>query len=294
MAIYLGLDCGGSSCRALALDDSLEPVFLAQGGSANLATSSDATLDRSLRRALEGVPTVDYVCACFAGLMNENRTEQATQLLQKLLPHATIWLEPDFAAALRACPTGTTACVIAGTGSIVCSHAKGQLVKSGGGGYLIGDEGSGFRYGQAALRHYIRRYPDISDSLRHAVEYVIGGQGPNEITVQLYRTASPAAVIAGLSTALLKDAQAKDPYALAALDRESEGLAAVVSEHLVRYHRDEQPQLGLAGGLWKRSLFREAFVSAIRRLHPDIEVRRAEMPPVRGAALLAYEKATQS
>jgi N-acetylglucosamine kinase-like BadF-type ATPase len=292
MAIYLGLDCGGSACRAMAIDDTGEPVFLAQGGSANIATTPVDTLDRSLRRALDGVPHVDVVCACFAGMVNAERRSQAQEMLRPLLPGARLFVEPDYAAALRACPEGTTACVISGTGSIVCSRVEGQLVRSGGRGYLLGDEGSGFRYGRAALRRFLDDPDTASPQLTRAIYCLLETKDPDEATVRLYSCGSPASLLAGLSTALLKDAQAKETYALQALESESGLLAGIAATHLSRYHPLEgRPQLGLGGGLWKRSVFRDAFARAMKALAPDIAVVKSEMPPVRGAALLAKEAA---
>lgn len=290
MPVYLGLDCGGSSCRALAIDETGEPVFLAQGGSANLATTPEATLDRSLRRALEGVPHVDAACACFAGLVTQERRDYAAEMLRPLLPGVRLRVEPDYAAALRACPDGTTLCVISGTGSIVCSQTEAGVIRSGGKGYILGDEGSGFQYGRAALRHYLDDPDAASGQLRQAIVCLMESLVPDEIIVRVYAAAAPAALLAGLATALLKDAQAKEPYALRALAEQSHALATIAAEHLNRYHQGmKSPQIGLAGGLWKRSLFRDAFSKAVATMRGDAVVLKSELPPVRGAALLARD-----
>lgn len=274
----------------MAVDDSGEPVFLAQGGSGNLMSTPEAILDRSLRRALEGVPKVDVVCACFAGLLNEQQRQAAVDRLKPLVPGARIRVEPDYAAALRACAVGTTACVIAGTGSIVCSRTNAGLVKSGGRGYLLGDEGSGFRYGLAALRYFLRNAPSSSDTLREGVRCLFDTLDPEAITARVYAATAPAALISGLSTALLKDASAKQEYAVRALQSESDDLAEVVASHLRTHHKGvPSPRVGLAGGLWRRSLFRTAFEDALAKRLPTAFVSKSEMPPVRGAALLAME-----
>jgi N-acetylglucosamine kinase-like BadF-type ATPase len=275
----------------MVIDELGEPVFLAQGGSGNLMSTPEATLDRSLRRALEGVPEVDVACACFAGLLNEGQRHAAVERLKPLLPGAQILVEPDYAAALRACPEGTTACVIAGTGSIVCSRAEGRLVKSGGGGCLLGDEGSGFRYGLIALRHFLRNPDHTTESLQQGVWCLFDTADREAITERVYTAASPAALISGLSTALLKDAQSGESYAETALASESQALAFVTLNHMMKHHpNNPAPQLGLAGGLWRRAGFRVAFQCAMASVLPNARVVKSEMPPVRGAALLAMER----
>lgn len=292
MALYLGLDCGGSSCRALVLDDDLEPVFLAQGGSANLATTPDHVLDRSLHRALEGLPPVDYVCACFAGLISPARRVQAEAMLRPLIGDAQLWLEPDYVAALWAAPPETDVCVIAGTGSVVCSWVEGRVERSGGGGYLLGDEGSGFDYGRAALRHFLEAPLAASPGLRHAVSMTFRCDEPDAVRAALYAASAPAAMLSSLATAFGQDALAGEPYALEYLATRSQILAETVIRHLEQWHPERRDaQVALTGGLWKRAVFREAFVAALDGCREGIKVVKSTQPPVRGAALLARDRA---
>lgn len=294
MPLYLGLDCGGSSCRALVLDDDLEPVFLAQGGSANLSTTPESVLDRSLHRALDGLPTVDFTCACFAGMISPAKRAQAEAILRPLVGDGVLWIEADFVAALRAAPESSDACVIAGTGSVVCSWVNDHVERSGGGGYLLGDEGSGYRYGRAALRAFLFNPDSASDSLRYAVNMTFRTDDPGEVMSTLYSAPAPASMLAGLSTALAQDVAARVPYAVETLRDESRLLAAIVDGHLTRWHPTlEGGQVALAGGLWKRSVFRDAFNEALRELRPEALAVKSTQPPVRGAALLARDRALQ-
>jgi N-acetylglucosamine kinase-like BadF-type ATPase len=274
----------------MVVDESAQPVFLAQGGSANFATNNEATLRRSLERALQDVPEVEVACACFAGLVSQERATEARRLVQSIVVARDIQILPDYAAALRACPEGTTLCVVAGTGSVVCSRVNGGVVKSGGGGYLLGDEGSGFQYGRAAVAQFVRHPSDASVALRSAIEQVFESTEPATIIERLYGAHSPASLLAGLATALLRDAQSQVPYALLVIRNQSRGLAEVALEHMSTYHTGlENPMIGLAGGLWKRASFRDAFAEAIHAVLPTAVIVKSEMPPVRGAALLAME-----
>src|SRR5262249_47577599 len=63
---------------------------------------------------------------------------------------------PDYVAAFLAAPRGTDACIVAGTGSVVCSRAAdGGYRVSGGRGWILGDHGSAARLGRAALEHFV-------------------------------------------------------------------------------------------------------------------------------------------
>ncbi|MEQ1822349.1 MAG: BadF/BadG/BcrA/BcrD ATPase family protein, partial [Fimbriimonadaceae bacterium] len=137
--LFLGIDGGGSTCRAVVIDEFDKTVFQGQGGASNFSSTPARTLRRSVARALEAAPKVDQICGCFAGLINSEARDRARELVGTLLPDCPITLTADYAAALRASPPDTTACLIAGTGSIVCSITPEGYVKSGGGGPLLGD-----------------------------------------------------------------------------------------------------------------------------------------------------------
>ena len=63
---------------------------------------------------------------------------------------------PDYVAAFLAAPPDSDLCIVAGTGSVVCSRAvDGSFLISGGRGWILGDHGGAARLGQAALEHYV-------------------------------------------------------------------------------------------------------------------------------------------
>src|SRR5438105_3244428 len=127
--IWLGLDGGGSSLRALAVDERGETVFSGQSGPANLLSTPSESLALHFEKALQGVPMPEAICGCFAGLLTNTDREQAIELLAHYFPKALLRVEPDYAAALAA-EQDADLCVVAGTGSIVCSNYRGKLVKS--------------------------------------------------------------------------------------------------------------------------------------------------------------------
>ena len=102
MAIFLGLDCGGSSSRALALDESGNRVYERSSGSANLSSTPYARLRRNLNTVLQGAPAPTSVCGCFAGLIDEETRQTALEILREAFPSARLAAVPDFAAAFHA------------------------------------------------------------------------------------------------------------------------------------------------------------------------------------------------
>ncbi|MBX3117524.1 MAG: hypothetical protein KF784_00545 [Fimbriimonadaceae bacterium] len=293
MHIALGLDCGGSSCRAMAQNESDEVVFQGQSGPANIATTPPAKLRASLEKALAGCPTPDTVCGCFAGLLTAKDRQQAIKTLREIFPAATIRAEPDYYAALMACVPGTDICVIAGTGSLICSRHNDTVVKSGGKGYLLGDWGSAYRYGKAALEHYLERPDQASAALVAAIEDRFQSREQNEIIARLYRGGAPAPALAKLVDAFVKDARAGEAYATQELKTQTKRLVEAVKQHKDQYLQGQERILVcLSGGLWDASgIFREAFDVECQRSMPDIiiETQRIQRAPVYGAIALAKE-----
>ena len=288
----MGLDCGGSSSRVLAVDGAGQVLYQGQSGAANLITTPDDRLRRNLSHAIKGCPIPTYVCGCFAGLINEEIRERGTLHLRQLFPAAKVRAEPDYSAAFYACPPTTDICVISGTGSLVCSRHEGKIVKSGGRGFVLGDEGSSFQYGRDAVAHFLRHPATSTQRLRQAFLEHFESPDESSIVASVYGAGTPAAVLSKFARVLGQDAQAGEPYALESLGRNTAALVDCVACHVKRYELKGQLTISLAGGLWKSSpIFRETFAAqAIGRLEGcDLNVIRLNRPPLYGAVELAKE-----
>lgn len=294
MSVFVGIDAGGSSCRVMAVDSGSQVLFQGRSGAANLATTPEPRLRRNLTAAAAHCPSATRVCGCFAGLINEPLKYKAEQMLHEIFPGAAVRAEPDYAAAFCASPQGTDLCIIAGTGSLVCSRAPEGIVKSGGRGYILGDFGSGFQFGRDALVHYLDHPTTCSRQLRTAVQEVFGMEDEGAIVASLYGSGTPAAVLAKLARPLGQDAQAGEAYALESLTRNFGQLVGVVAIHVER-RLPSRPTLSvsLAGGVWKASpIFMSHFEATLRTALPSKEVKtqRITQPPIIGAVALAQEE----
>jgi N-acetylglucosamine kinase-like BadF-type ATPase len=292
MSVFLGLDCGGSSSRALAVDALGNVLYQGHSGAANLVTTPENRLRRNLSHALKGCPAPAFVCGCFAGLINEEVRVRGLLHLRQLFPAATVRAEPDYTAAFYASPAGTDVCVIAGTGSLVCSRLNGEIVKTGGRGYILGDEGSSYQYGRDAVTFFLRHPGSASVNLRETILEHFGSLEESNIVAAVYRAGTPATVLGKFARALGQDAQSGQSYAVESLRRHNTDLVDCVAVHVERFGQKPKLNVTLAGGLWKASpIFRETFaVELSRRLEGcDVNVMRLNRPPLYGAIELAKE-----
>ena len=290
----MGLDCGGSSTRVLAIDENGKAVFRGQSGPANLLSTPESQVRINLRLAAQKCPKATSVLGCFAGLIDEQTKARALSYLKNVFPGAKkMDAQPDFVAALAACGKDADACVIAGTGSIICSWSDGKVIKSGGRGPILGDAGSASSVGRGMLNVYLDDPSAASTSLKRAVQEAFGTSNDREIISRLYADSSPAAMLAKLGKAAAKESASGLEFATKIIDSEMAGLCKLVARHMKgsQFQRNSG-RIGLAGGLWKSGpVYKTVFENCLAAEIPDMEfelfiLKRA---PVEGAAMLARE-----
>ena len=178
--------------------------------------------------------------------------------------------------------------LIAGTGSIVWGRGSdGAWVRVGGWGQHIGDEGSGYAIGTAALRHVLRAH-DGRDPPTSMAESVLEhcGVGDAAGLVGWIGSASKGEV-AALVPIVAEAAASLDPAATSILGRAVTELEAHVGSVLERtgpWH-GPAPLVVWGGLLGEGGALRSATLQALERY--PVSVSHGELDPPGGAARLA-------
>ena len=151
MLLYLGVDGGGTGCRAVVADE-LAVLGRGAGGAANSRAvgvvaaweSVDAAVNAALTDAGLSGDAKPLLQACF-GLAGVGRPGDREAFLKHPHPFASMRLETDVHAALvGALGAEVGAVLAAGTGSMVYGQdASGRRYRVGGWGFPVGDEGGG-------------------------------------------------------------------------------------------------------------------------------------------------------
>jgi glucosamine kinase len=157
--LFLGIDGGGTRCRARLRDGAGRLLAEAEGEMANVFVDVDAALQAILdvSRAVIGTAGLDSghlarVHAGFglAGVVDGRMT---ARLHAAGLPFASLRVDNDaYAACLGAHGGRDGAIVIAGTGSCGLALIDGDRHTVGGWGFALGDDGSGAAVGRSVLR----------------------------------------------------------------------------------------------------------------------------------------------
>jgi N-acetylglucosamine kinase-like BadF-type ATPase len=204
----------------------------------------------------------------------------------------SVFVESDARIALEgAFAGGPGMIVIAGTGSIVLGKtAAGELVRVGGWGRALGDEGSGYALGCAAIRAVARDIDGIesADTLRAIVAGKFGWKEREDIIVAVYQENF---TIASLAPLVIEAAERGDMVARDILVEASTELAEQVGAMAERLHPEGKAGVVFVGGLITHdNLYTQMVREAIEHVAPGIQVHPAALSPAEGAVLMALHK----
>jgi N-acetylglucosamine kinase-like BadF-type ATPase len=300
MRIRIGIDGGGTRARALAVDGSgrelgrkLGPPGIVRASDPCAAAECAADLTRSLLAELGETGPAAALCCGLAGAGREPEREAVRVALMLAGVADVVTIVGDAEAALAdAFTSGPGILVIAGTGSIAWARAAdGGMVRVGGWGLLLGDEGSGYVIGLEALRAVARSADgrDPYTSLSGAVLAATSCGSPDD-RIRYGGNASKAD-IAALTPIVLAHADAGDAAAGAIRDRAVQALVTLTTTAAARAALDA-PACALTGGLIAPGgALRDRLKAALEAALPGVMIREAAVDAARGAALLALEAA---
>ncbi len=162
MSCYVvGIDAGGTKTVGLLADETGEILGQTRGGAGNLTVVGEAGVEEVFRRVIGGLEApgpLAAVCVGIAGADRSGDRDAVRGILSRLGFDGPARVENDALVALVAgAPERTGIVVISGTGSVAYGvDPGGRSARSGGWGYLLGDEGSAYWIGHAAVRKAIR------------------------------------------------------------------------------------------------------------------------------------------
>lgn len=223
--LHLGLDGGGSGCRAAVADAAGNVLGRATGGPANILSDPDgarANILDTCRRALAAAGVAGIPAAGF-GLAGANAAG-AVERLRSALPFPRVVIATDaVTAALGALGDRDGIVAAIGTGSVFARKIGGEIRQIGGRGLILGDEGSGAWMGRAALAAALRA-EDGHAPLTPFLADLIADHGDSLGVIAFARGATPAD-FAALAPRILT---ADDPAARAIVTDATAEIAAAI------------------------------------------------------------------
>ncbi len=244
--LVVGVDGGGSKTLALVADTQGKILGRGIGGPSNYqvvgqeaACAAIATAIRGARAQVPGELSALCLGIAGAGRVSDRTVFQAWA--ETRYPGIPVVVVHDGQLALAAgTPEGWGIAVLCGTGSLVYGQdPQGRPARAGGWGYLLGDEGSGYAIGLAALRAVAHaadgRGP--ATALTQAILTHCSLDKPQDLITHVYRPPLPRTEIAGL-TEIVADIAARG-------DQVAKELLRAAGEELARAARAVAAQLAL-------------------------------------------------
>jgi glucosamine kinase len=297
MSYFVGIDGGGTQTVAVLTDAAGAVLAEAEGASgridvldpaAGAATLAELTREVSRRG---GITTqVTSLCCALSGAGRPAERSALEQAIRSIGVAETIVIVPDAEAALQdAFGAGPGLLLIAGTGSIAWGRAEsGAVARCGGWGYLLGDEGSAYALGLAALRAALRSFDGRTGET--ALLQLVLEHMELEHPESLIRRAAQAsrADIAALAPTVIA-AAATDPMAAGIVENATRELA----QHVAALHARLGPwsasvPIAFSGGLIAPGRpLRLWLESALHDWTLDLALLDRPVNPAMGAAALA-------
>lgn len=299
---WLGIDGGGTNCRAAIVGDSGKVLGEGRADAANFIRVGLEAAIRHVRQAVNeacaqagiDVSQISAACIGLAGTSHPEHHRQMLAGLKEALPISDIALETDARVALAGATGNQPGIVIiAGTGSIACGiNARGRFARAGGWGPAMGDEGSGSYIGRRALEAVVAAYDYRGEPtammdpiLRH-----FGVSSPPELPPVIYDDPERARrEIAQLSRVVVKAAQEGDPVAIDILHDAAIELARAVTAVIEQLRMENESfQVAYVGGVFEAGeLVLAPLREEILKSAPYARVEPPVDPPVIGAVKMA-------
>jgi N-acetylglucosamine kinase-like BadF-type ATPase len=302
MIHVIGIDAGGTKTVCQLADGQGTIIAEARASGANLQAVGELEVEKVLHQVMEEalgdsgiVP--DAICLGIAGVDRPQDAAVVRAIMKRIGYKARVLVVNDALVALESGAPGQPGVVIiSGTGSISYGrNAAGVAARSGGWGYVLGDEGSGYWIGRAALRAVLREADQRgkATALTPLLLQRFGVERPQGLIHEVYHTNLKPSAIGALAQCVQQAFTQGDEVAIGILRgaaNELESAALSVARRLDLIGR-AFPFI-LAGGIFKAVPWLDDELS--RRL-PFVAlgstVRLLDREPATGAVLLALQEA---
>jgi N-acetylglucosamine kinase-like BadF-type ATPase len=300
---FFGIDGGGTHSRLAITDGNRKILARAEAGSTNIYSVTKDEVWDNLRLLLDsglnaaGLEKKDLAAGCLgsAGLGREGDQKVFREFFYKLLDETPVKLCTDGEILLCGGLDSLEGyCLIAGTGSVALGRsAAGELVRSGGLGYMLGDEGAAAWIGRTAIARALRS-AEGRDLPTAMMEEIIAAAGleQNSDLVRFVHHDADKAKIAAFAPLVTEAGRRGDALALDILNSGAAELILLVKSVVERSPEIKNKALVLAGGVIEHDeIVTGKLKQSLKEQFPDLLITKPSGSALDGACLLAMEEA---
>ncbi len=289
--LVLGIDAGGTKTVCVLADEELKVRATARGPGANLAALGELEVEKVLHEVMEQALAGERerpaaICLGIAGVDRADDAAVIRGIMRRIGQKAPTLVVNDALIALQAgAGDGPGLVLIAGTGSICYGRdVEGRAARSGGWGYILADEGSGWWIGQRALQAVMRqmdgRGPATSLTARVLAHFEV--TAPVQLVHEVYYRDGRRRLVSSLG--------AEVQAAVGEGDAVARQIVSDAAEELMTSARSVAERLGMRGAAFPMVLAGGTF-RAIPALLADVVARVGDVAPRSEPILLDQEPA---
>ncbi len=294
--LIVGVDGGGTRTRCLAIDEAGHCLAAAESGPLmGLYAGEDAAEDalaEALMRCIGDLPDKASSVECVGISVPICDRERLAGIVRRHAPAASVhWVESEALACLTAATEARCGLVIlSGTGSFADAIDGDTVVGHAGGfGPLLGDDGSGYAIGIAALRAAVRAYQRRSGptGLADAARCHFDVADLWGLVDRVYGSGLPREQIGAFAPAVIRLADDGDVAAENIARRAADDLADMARAALQQAGWDERafPAVLCGGVLDGSSALRRMVRHRLAEVAPGAQPTASRFAPVVGVAL---------
>jgi N-acetylglucosamine kinase-like BadF-type ATPase len=301
---FFGIDGGGTYSRIAIINAEGKVLAQAEAGSTNIYSVTREEVFDNLSGLINGVlknaglrkGDLSGGCVGSAGLGRPGEKKIFREFFDALLsPGFPVKFCPDGEILLCGGLRGLEGyCLIAGTGSVALGRsAGGRIVRAGGLGYMLGDEGAAAWIGKNAIARTLRSLEgrDIATAMLPKI-LAFCKLGESFDLIQYVHHDADKAMIASLAPVVTAAAREGDPLALDILHTGAEELVLLVKSVIAQSPWIRKQILVLAGGAIEHD---EILSGKLRELLakelPALSLGEPQGSALEGACILALEQA---
>ena len=299
--LFAGYDGGGSKTVCALYDETGRLLGTGSGGASNYRYCGEETAAQSMIDALDGafrdaglqkeklalayisnatIPTYggDEYVPFFEGCVDA----------EKVVCEGDLY--PIWYGATRLAPA--VVCIV-GTGSVAYLFRQQKTVRAGGWGPQIGDEGSGYAVGQAAMRRVMRMYDGREPMDKAFYDCILKHYRIDLATKLIAAAREDRAVVASCARAVCALTESGNPVAGELIADAAGELCALIEAVLSRDTHSDALPLVLSGGLMsENAILKKSLCALLPARCPRLKsVETAKASPALVCAALALKMA---
>lgn len=299
---FIGIDSGGTNCRISACGSDLNilgsvvfpSVHYSAVGYIDFSSHTAANINLFLEQFHLNLADCLGICAGVAGARADNNKNEIRQGLKDNLKFEKIIVESDTVIAFEdAHGENDGLILICGTGSVLFGKLEGEIVRLGGWGKILGDDGSSYFLALNFLKKLVKYFDrfDPKADIEKLLDEKFGINRNNIIDMVYHKKFD----IASLTPFIVEQAENGDPLCRHVAEAEAENVLELFDALANRFGVDKKLSIAFSGSLIdNKNYFSDTLRDLIKTdFENEFLILENPVNPVNGALKIAINKFKQ-